>query len=242
MDQGSELLGDPGHAEQGLIVPLDIEQVESAARMLARAFQDDPIQSVIFPDPARRAEALPLSFESLIYAAAASGGHLTTTRDGKAAAVWAPPGKDMSVRAKLRGLNARTLRLIKYIPGSSLAAKFTLTRLPARRKSHMPDPHWYLTALGVDPDSQGRGLGALLVREGLSRADADRVGAYLETETESNVRFYQRFGFEVVEQLEPKRLGVPVWLMARRPRKPTMPVLHAGQAGSPVSTLTTVSQ
>ena len=41
--------------------------------------------------------------------------------------------------------------------------------------------------------------------------------AYLETDKEINVGFYERFGFEVVSKEEV--LGTPNWFMLRRPEQ-----------------------
>ena len=49
-----------------------------------------------------------------------------------------------------------------------------------------------------------------------ARMDAAREDAYLETDKQINVRFYQRFGFEVVG--EEDVLGVPNWFMRRTRR------------------------
>jgi ribosomal protein S18 acetylase RimI-like enzyme len=46
--------------------------------------------------------------------------------------------------------------------------------------------------------------------------EAARDDAYLETDKPENVRFYERFGFEVVGEEEV--LGVPNWFMLRRAR------------------------
>lgn len=79
----------------------------------------------------------------------------------------------------------------------------------------MPNPHWYLEAIGVDPEREGRGFGSALVRAGMQRADRDQTPVYLETETERNVRFYKHLGFEVVEQTSAAGLNLPLWLMVR---------------------------
>lgn len=94
----------------------------------------------------------------------------------------------------------------------------TLTVLERRRQALMTSPHWYLVAIGVDPSRHGRGYGTALVREGLARARRDGTAVYLETESEANVRFYQRLGFRVLEQQRIEALdGVPVWLMHAHP-------------------------
>lgn len=78
------------------------------------------------------------------------------------------------------------------------------------------EPHWYLSVLSVSPESQRQGHGGALIRPGLEAADADRVGCWLETQRESNVPFYARFGFELIRRIEidPE---IPLWLMWRPP-------------------------
>ena len=48
------------------------------------------------------------------------------------------------------------------------------------------------------------------------RMDERNAVAYLETDKDVNVRFYNRFGFETIA--EATVLGVPNWFMKRRPR------------------------
>jgi GNAT superfamily N-acetyltransferase len=79
----------------------------------------------------------------------------------------------------------------------------------------MPEPHWYLPLLGVDPALQGRGAGSALLKVVLDRADSARLPAYLWTAKARNVSFYQRRGFEVLtEGVEPDS-GIRFWTMRR---------------------------
>ncbi len=81
-------------------------------------------------------------------------------------------------------------------------------------------PHWYLWALGVAPERQGQGIGGALLAPILARADAEGLPCYLETQTEANVAFYARRGFEVLaaDELPGQPVSVPMWYMAREPR------------------------
>jgi ribosomal protein S18 acetylase RimI-like enzyme len=79
------------------------------------------------------------------------------------------------------------------------------------RKSHWHnewarhDPlnqHWHLGPVGVLPSHQGKGIGTKLLSRFCQEVDACLSSAYLETDTDKNVRFYERFGFEVVKETE----------------------------------------
>ena len=72
------------------------------------------------------------------------------------------------------------------------------------RKSHWrnewarQDPlnqHWHLGPVGVLPSHQGKGIGTKLLSRFCKEVDACLAPAYLETDTDKNVRFYRWFGF-----------------------------------------------
>jgi ribosomal protein S18 acetylase RimI-like enzyme len=81
------------------------------------------------------------------------------------------------------------------------------------REHHPVDRHWYLGTLGVEPELWGRGIGTELLSNWLQMVDVDCTAAYLETDAAGNLRFYQRAGFEVAEELW--ALGVRIWTMRR---------------------------
>ena len=95
-----------------------------------------------------------------------------------------------------------------------------LSQVGDRRKALMPEPHWYIPAIGVDPQSQDMGFGSALMNHGIARADRDEAPIYLETETERNVSFYRSLGFDVIEEFTPKGVDVQMWFMARRGTTP----------------------
>ena len=100
-------------------------------------------------------------------------------------------------------------------------ATATLTRAFDADPRHVPEPHWYVLVVAVDPTLQGRGLGSALVEEGLARADHSNSPCYLETSEERNVRFYERYGLTVITKVALGRGGPPAWAMRREPRRVT---------------------
>jgi ribosomal protein S18 acetylase RimI-like enzyme len=64
------------------------------------------------------------------------------------------------------------------------------------------EQHWHLGPIGVLPTHQGSGIGSLLMDRFCKEVDACMAKAYLETDLDKNVRFYEKFGFKVVSESE----------------------------------------
>jgi len=64
------------------------------------------------------------------------------------------------------------------------------------------EQHWHLGPIGVLPSHQGLGIGSTLMERFCKEVDACHAKAYLETEGDKNVRFYEKFGFELVRESE----------------------------------------
>jgi ribosomal protein S18 acetylase RimI-like enzyme len=75
------------------------------------------------------------------------------------------------------------------------------------------DPHWHLGPVAVEPSLQGQGIGNAMLNAFCATVDATAAHAYLETDKPENVRFYQNFGFRIMESAE--ILRVPNWFMWR---------------------------
>lgn len=147
-------------------------------------------------------------------------GHVTESNGGMAVAIWMPPGRTITASGMIRcGLLTMPLS-IGFRPFAQLAGANDI--MGKFHKKYVPEPHWYLLIVGVDPDLQGRGLGSALVKEGLARADASNCPCYLETSEERNVAFYERQGFVVVGTAPLGKGGPPGWAMRRNPQCSTV--------------------
>ena len=62
--------------------------------------------------------------------------------------------------------------------------------------------HWHLGPIGVLPSHQGLGIGSMLMERFCREVDACLSKAYLETDRDKNVRFYEKFGFKIVSESE----------------------------------------
>jgi ribosomal protein S18 acetylase RimI-like enzyme len=76
--------------------------------------------------------------------------------------------------------------------------------------------HLYLGAVGTEPHQQGRGLATATLAPVLAQADEQQLACYLETSSATNVAFYERRGFAVVDHIVIDGGGPDVWAMTRR--------------------------
>jgi len=189
--------------------------IPGLARVLGRAFQDDPVVSWTQPDAERRKAALPGLFGALTrhHYLAGRGVDVAVSETGVgAAALWDPPGRwQQSAREQLAMLPA-VLRAFR----GRLAAGRVVTDL--MKENHPEEPHWYLAVLGSDPSVRGGGFGYALMRSRLQRCDADCAPAYLESSNPDNIGFYERFGFRVTGEIVLPDGGPSLWPMWRPPR------------------------
>jgi len=95
-----------------------------------------------------------------------------------------------------------------------------LAYLDREHKRLMTRPHWYLWAIGVEPAHQRQGIGGQLLQPVLAQADEEQVPCYLETQVESNLSFYRKWGFVVVGEGRVLEQSLPMWMMVREPRQP----------------------
>jgi ribosomal protein S18 acetylase RimI-like enzyme len=196
-------------------ISLVASQKAQAAHVLGRAFLVDPAYTALFPDEGERMLALPRLFGavvgySLVY------GLVHTTPEVEGVACWLSPGNTEVTLWR----NLRTgLGLFRAVGGFNAEARrefmAVMGHLDEIHKRLAPEPHWYLWALGVEPGSQGQGIGSRLIQPVLNRADVDGVPCYLETQTEGNVGFYQKRGFEVVSDGVVPDQGIRIWTMLR---------------------------
>lgn len=128
-------------------------------------------------------------------------------------AAWLPPGvfpATGGTRALRQGLRVAPT----IVRGRQRRTAYKLLNEMTARHPH--EEHWYLTMLATDPLYQGRGIGKALVEPTLARADETGVATYLETAKESNLAYYPRLGFEIVDKFSVDA-SPRLWQMQREP-------------------------
>jgi GNAT superfamily N-acetyltransferase len=189
--------------------------VRQMARVLAKAFYDDPVTSWMLPDDSSRLTALTRAFAPLtrLHFLPRQGSEVGV-RDGTvgAATLWDPPGqRKPSMFEQLITTPAMLWAFRSRVPAS-------VRVMELMEKHHPEEPHWYLMLIGSDPTVRGAGFGHALMRSRLDRCDAEGSPAYLENSNPKNESYYMRFGFEVMGEIKLPDGGPPLWPMWRKPR------------------------
>jgi len=197
------------------IVRLQPAQVRQAAEALNNAFAEDPIYTEIIPDRQERLDSMRGLWAALVDYSLRYGEVYTTNAVG-GAACWLPPGQtEMTFWRMLRAGMKVPRAMIRFSPPSRQRLMQVLGTMDRERSRLMRRPYWYLLVVGVDPAHQARGIGGRLIAPVLRRADEQGLPCYLETETESNVAFYQRRGFVVMGEKDMPGCHFHIWLMLR---------------------------
>ncbi|MCT2544219.1 MULTISPECIES: GNAT family N-acetyltransferase [Streptomyces] len=187
------------------------DDAEQIGRMLASAFDDDPMMRWFFPEEASREEGMARYFSTIF--ARQYVRHGVCERTDAAAAFWvSPEGQEKAVP------DAETVQELENILGDR--AELFRSAVGAAAEHGPKEPHWYLAVVGADPAARGQGHGAALLRSGLAKADAAGLPVYLESSKPDNLPFYEHFGFTVLGEAELPGGGPKLWAMRRAPRTP----------------------
>jgi ribosomal protein S18 acetylase RimI-like enzyme len=185
-------------------------EVSRIATMLARAFFDDPVFRWICPDERRRRVLLP-AFFSLIAETVQHHDEIYLAAQGTGAALWVPPGQVLVAEEHADEFGRR----LEEIAGVDAERAFAVSKLIDEH--HPPGSYYFLQFMGIEPASQGGGVGSALLTHMLERCDGEAARAYLDATSPDNKRLYERHGFRASGEYAPEG-GPPLWPMWRDPR------------------------
>ena len=194
---------------------LAIGDLAAAAAVLGDGMRDNPIHVRVFTEDAdARERALTRLFEGALHRIAAKGAIEGAYVDGRLVGVCGrmPPGRcRIGFADKLRFLPS----MLSANSPSTVLRIFSWAGSWA--KEDPETPHWHLGPVGVLRSCQGKGIGSALLGAFAARMDEARADAYLETDKDRNVSFYERVGFKIIERKD--ALGIPCWFMSRPPSR-----------------------
>lgn len=196
-----------------LFPPLHLE----AARMLSRAFIDDPLINAIIGDVSDRVEraARMARLFGVILADQCHSGQpvLGVMHEGRvaAAAIIEQVNRPLSAAANIVHGLAQLPELLRACGYRGLLR--AISTLDTLVRNRPVQTHIYLNVLGVEPDLQGRHFGVAMLDylRDQTAMRPDLAGVYLETAKEANVAYYSHVGYQTIGEIRP--LGVRVWRM-----------------------------
>jgi ribosomal protein S18 acetylase RimI-like enzyme len=179
-----------------------------AVDVLVRAFETDPAVRWVYPDPEQYLAHFP-EFVRAFGGKAFEWGTAYCAEGFRGAALWLPPGVHPDEEPLVAHLE-------RTVFARDLQDAFSMFEQMGR--FHPEEPHWYLPLIGVAPEHQGQGWGAVLMQHALVPCDRENLSAYLESSNPRNVPFYERLGFELLGTIQVGS-SPPVFPMLRRPQQ-----------------------
>ena len=192
------------------IHPLEKHHLRTAANICAAAMNDNPIHIKVFgAEPELRERRLKRLFPALLDFVYRKGSLYGTFTEGNLIGVLGmlPP---KTCKPSLTDI----LRMLpRMLSSNSPIGTLRLTIwLGTWAKIDPTAPHWHLGPLAIAPEWQYKGVGTQMIEFAFSKCTAGNL--YLETDKQSNVELYERFGFTTVAT--PVILATPSWVMMRQ--------------------------
>jgi ribosomal protein S18 acetylase RimI-like enzyme len=194
-------------------IRLPEEKIISAAKVMSRAFQQEPFNVYTIPDSVERREKLHYAFEFVLQYGTLFGEVYTTSQNLEGIAIWLPFWEAEMKARKIRkaGFNVYYEKM-----GEDYFKRVEIceNHIVLLHKRYTADfSHWYIGPLGVDPEYQGKGYASRLLKPKLAQCEEQNIPCYLETHDENNVPIYQHLGFDVVEEDIIPGVNIPIWAM-----------------------------
>lgn len=184
-----------------------------ATDLLVDAFDGHPPGRQLFREPNAAAKLRYFMERTCKYALLFGECHATS--DGTGVALWLLPNATQMTPGRM--FRAGMLSAPFYLGLRDFKAFGAFAKHTDKiHREALPEPHYYLFALGVKPEAQGRGVGTRLITEMLERASREATPIYLETQSRDNVDLYRRLGFEVVSDAPIPGLELRNWGMVTR--------------------------
>lgn len=194
-----------------MLYKIQKKDIPKASAVLANAFQHDPLWLKFFEDEPNIDQKFHFFFEIPVRYCYKFGEVYASSENLEGIAAWAPG--DLSYMTVWRMIQSGS-----FFAGMKLGAKAgrkmetVFKPMEEDRKKNMEGKSFiYLLVIGVATDLQGKGFGGNLLRALIDKCDKSGVHLYLETETEQNVKWYEEFGFKLINKITLPIVNHPMW-------------------------------
>lgn len=196
---------------------LKSRDIPKAAKILKNAFKDDTLWKSVFKDIPNEEKKRKAFFEMPLRQGFSYGKVITTSENLEGIGVILP---NTRVRATFWNIiRSGALKAVMTL-GSDLGKKLGTVFTPMMIDQFMnmgKRSYYYISILGVDPTYQGKGYGGQILKALIEKSNEDKMPLYLETQSENNVAFYEKYGFKVLKKITLPLVDHPMWEMVREP-------------------------
>ncbi|MHA1991681.1 MAG: GNAT family N-acetyltransferase [Candidatus Hodarchaeales archaeon] len=189
---------------------LNKKDIKKAADVLVSAYTEDPVMKKIFKEEDMRR----IQFEVMLKFCIKYGNVFAPSDNFEGVMSILPHDKgDMTVPRIIRsGGFLLSLKLMKF----RKMMEQNIKAIEEVKKNLDIGAYIYLFVIGVQLDFQGKGFGGKMLRAVVEKADTEGKPIYLETQTETNVSLYEKYGFYVYKKKDlPEPMNLPFWFMIR---------------------------
>jgi ribosomal protein S18 acetylase RimI-like enzyme len=187
---------------------LQLHEHELIGDIIGDSFADDPVNQWVFGNQ----KSMTSYFTKSARKCYLPKGFCQITENENAGAMWLTAG----VKKHIPLWNSVDIA-ISMLLNSGVKSLFNGFNIDVFLDNKKPDgSYFYLFAIGARAGSLGHGYGGMLMESGLAVVDTYKQPTYLECSKESNISFYQRYGFELIEKVIPAENCPLLWLMWRK--------------------------
>lgn len=172
----------------------DASDIPSVVELLAHTFEQDPSLGWVVRKANDPQFILHEYFRILVEEVYLPHGRITVAVDGDTflgAALWLKPD--------VKYPKIATVRMLGLLAKTGKAISDVLRYKAGNDHTSLPFPHWYLFTIAVPTEARGRGVGTLLLDEGIEFAGDSAI--YLEATSYRAGKLYQTKGFVPLQEI-----------------------------------------
>ncbi|MFN8576875.1 MAG: GNAT family N-acetyltransferase [Candidatus Sericytochromatia bacterium] len=195
------------------IINAKYEDLDILSDILLKAFESEPMSNWTVKNDNKRLQRIKLMQETIIKFFGFPYGEVFTNEDKTSCAVWIKPENFFNISFTSLSLILAWVKTvgIERIPKILKTANILSKHQPKFKC-------YYLMSLGVIPEHQGKGIGSKLIKPILDKCDKERIPIYLETSNKDNLRFYEKHGFRIKDEINNPSILPLTWTMIREPK------------------------
>ncbi len=184
------------------------KDIKKAANVLGNAFSEDPMWKKVF----KKEDKYRVVSEIAVRFGVKYGNVFSTSDNLEGVMAIAPYDKDTNVWRIIRsGAFFLSMKLLSVLKKMKPVGEI----IKEEKRNLSIGTYIYLAIIGVSQEFQGKGFGGKLLRAVVEKAEIERKSIYLETQIETNVKLYEKYGFYVYKKINLPVLNLPLWLMVR---------------------------